>query len=60
MYSMPRAGPIEKDQMSIPDLEQTEKLVAYVDDIMPFLTKEEEFFILDVCLFKLNFHFLSL
>ena len=40
MYSMPRAGPIEKVQMSIPDLEQTEKLVAYVDDIMPFLTKE--------------------
>ena len=50
MYSMPRAGPIEKDQMSIPDLEQTEKLVAYVDDIMPFLTKEEEFYILDICL----------
>ena len=50
MYSTPQAGPIEKDRVSIPDLKQNEKLVAYVDDIMPFLTKEEEFYILDICL----------
>ena len=50
IYSMPRAGPLNENQESIPDLEQNEKLVAYVDDIMPFLTKEEEFSVLNKCL----------
>ena len=49
IYSMPRAGPAEEGQDSIPVLEQYQKLVSYVDDIMPFLTEEEEFFISDRC-----------
>jgi len=50
IYSMPRAGPTEEDEVSIPALEQHQKLVSYVDDIMPFITEEEEFFVLDKCL----------
>ena len=50
IYSMPRAGPVEEDQENIPALEQREKVVSYVDDIMPFITEENEFYILDECL----------
>ena len=50
IYNMPRAGPVEEDQEGIPALEQREKVVSYVDDIMPFITEEDEFFILDKCL----------
>ena len=39
-----------EDENPIPCIKKNEKLVDYVDDVVPFITKKEEFFILDECL----------
>ena len=42
LKGMQRACPAEEGQDSIPALDQHQKLVSYVDDIMPFFTEEED------------------
>ena len=40
-------GPVTEKEKHIPGIKKNEKVVGYVDDIAPFITKEEEFIILD-------------
>ena len=50
LYEAPILGPVLEDENPIPCIKKNEKLVDYVDDVVPFITKKEEFFILDECL----------
>ena len=50
MYSIPVAGPVLENQVSLKPLSRVQKQVAYVDDINPLLTSVDEFHVLDKCL----------
>ena len=47
IYEAPVLGPILENEKPIPSIKKNEKVVGYVDDVAPFITKIEEFVILD-------------
>ena len=47
IYEAPVLGPVTEREKYIPGIKKNEKGVGYVDDIAPFITKKEEFVILD-------------
>ena len=47
IYEAPLLGPVSENEKTIHGIKKNEKVIGYVDDIAPYITKKEEFTILD-------------
>ena len=47
IYEAPVLGPVSENEKTVHGIKKNKKVIGYVDDIAPYITKKEEFTILD-------------